>query len=110
MNKTTGPEQSLKIYEIICMIKEKGLDLTISYLKNDKLLWSNPIFEKEKVKIEEENNFIVCPYELSEGVLVCRKCNCRKIYSFSKQTRSMDEPTTVFALCSVCGYKWCEGS
>lgn len=118
INKTNGSDQSLKIYEILCMLdtpdntlsKKEKLNKVILYLKKDQLLWSHPNFDKEKKKIEEENDFMVCPYEISEGVLVCGKCGCRKIFSFSKQTRSMDEPTTVFALCSECGKKWCEGS
>jgi DNA-directed RNA polymerase subunit M/transcription elongation factor TFIIS len=116
MKKTNGPNQVLKIYEILCMIndpkneREDKLSKAIEYLKNDQLLWSNPTFDVEKKKIEEENDFMVCPYEISEGVLTCGKCGCKKIFSFSKQTRSMDEPTTVFALCSECGNKWCEGS
>lgn len=116
MKKTNGPGQVLKIYEILCMINdprnegEDKLSQAIEYLKKDQLLWSHPTFDIEKKKIEEENDFMVCPYEISEGVLTCGKCRCKKIFSFSKQTRSMDEPTTVFALCSECGNKWCEGS
>ena len=117
LKKTDGPDQTLKIYEILCMInnpkydgKEDKLLMAVEYLKKDRLLWGHPSFDNEKKKIEEENDFMVCPYEISEGVLKCSKCGCRKIFSFSKQTRSMDEPTTVFALCSECGNKWCEGS
>lgn len=116
LRKTNGENQALKIYELICMLvnpknkKENKSDVVVSYLKDDKLLWSHPTFDVEKKKIDEENDFMVNPYEISEGVLTCRKCGCEKIFSFSKQTRSMDEPTTVFGLCSKCGHKWCEGS
>jgi DNA-directed RNA polymerase subunit M/transcription elongation factor TFIIS len=130
LKKTNGSEQRLKIYELLCIINnpnsenrdysEEGGDeekkmlenmsKAISYLKKNKLLWSHDSFSKEQKKIEEENDFMVCPYEISEGVLTCKKCKCRKIFSYTKQTRSMDEPTTVFAFCSECGFKWCEGS
>jgi DNA-directed RNA polymerase subunit M/transcription elongation factor TFIIS len=118
LKKTNGPNQTLKIYEILCMINdpnntsEDKLSLAITYLKKDCLLWSHPTFDMEKKKIDEENDFIECPYDVAEGVLKCGKCGCKKIFSFSKQTRSMDEPTTVFARCSnkECGHKWCEGS
>jgi len=108
LKKTEGPDQELKIYELICLIQSKKE--WIHLLKNDQLLWLNSLFDDERKKIEEENDFMVCPYEISEGVLTCGKCGCKKIFSFSKQTRSMDEPTTVFGLCSQCGHKWCEGS
>jgi DNA-directed RNA polymerase subunit M/transcription elongation factor TFIIS len=117
VRKTCGPDQKQKIYEILCLInnpenknKFEGLNRSIDYLKNNKLLWLNPTFDNERKKVEEENDFMVCPYEISEGVLECGKCGCKKIFSFSKQTRSMDEPTTVFGLCSECGHKWHEGS
>lgn len=116
LKKTSGLDQALKIYQILCMIEDPSepqkdvLQKVIMYLKNDQLLWSNPTFDDAKLKIEEENEFMVCPYELSEGVLECGQCGSKKIFSFTKQTRSMDEPTTVFALCSECGKKWSEGS
>ena len=116
MRKTNGPDQAIKIYEILCMMNnpeyddEENLSQTINFLKNDELLWLNPIFEIERQKMNEENDFMVCPYEISEGVLTCSKCGCKKIFSFSKQTRSIDEPATVFARCSECGHRWSEGS
>ncbi len=116
LRKTNGPEQSLKIYEILCMmndpeyVDEENLSRVKDFLRNDKLLWSHPIFEVESQKMIEENDFMICPYELSEGVLKCAKCGCQKIFSFSKQTRSIDEPTTIFARCSECGHRWNEGS
>lgn len=116
LKKTNDPDQRIKIYEILCMINNPNNDLTsdenlsniIALIKNNQLLWSNSFFEKEKLKLEEENDFILCPYELSDGVLTCQKCESQKIFSFSKQTRSMDEPTTIFAFCSNCKNKWCE--
>ncbi|CCV02278.1 Putative transcription elongation factor TFIIS [Invertebrate iridescent virus 30] len=117
IKKIKGPNQTLKLYEILCMLNnpnanENKLEQIIQYIKNDTLLWSNPAFDKERKKVEEENDFNVCPYEISEGVLQCKKCGCKKIFSFTKQTRSIDEPTTVFAMCSnkECNNKWCEGS
>jgi DNA-directed RNA polymerase subunit M/transcription elongation factor TFIIS len=109
-------DQLLKIYEIMCILstedRTRRVDILLDYLNNDKLLWAHPIFDEERKRIVEENDFMTQPYEISEGVLQCAKCHCRKIFSFSKQTRSADEPTTVFALCSNtnCNHRWCEGS
>ncbi|AHL67538.1 hypothetical protein DH26_gp043 [Chloriridovirus anopheles1] len=111
LNKTSGPDQHKKIYELMCMLHQtKDLSRVLPHLKTNQLIWKKEVFEEEIAKEEEENNFMVSPYEISEGVLECRKCGCKQIFSFSKQTRSADEPTTVFALCSKCGHKWCEGS
>lgn len=114
IRKTYGPEQTLKIYEILCLIKDPTIpsknkfSQVIDYIKTHQTIWNDSTFNKEKIKIEEENDFMVCPYEISDGIFTCSLCGCKKIFSFSKQTRSIDEPTTVFALCSECGHKWCE--
>ena len=114
LRKTSGTDQKMKIYQILCILENPSLDSRIQIvnesLKSDSLMWNHSIFQKERAKIDEENEFITCPYELSDGVLQCKKCGCCKIFSFSKQTRSIDEPMTVFARCSKCCHKWCEGS
>jgi DNA-directed RNA polymerase subunit M/transcription elongation factor TFIIS len=88
--------------------KRDNLDKTLNKLKHRDLIWSSDIFSEEKAKVEEENDFMVNPYEMSEGVLKCRKCECKFIFSFTKQTRSADEPMTTFARCSNCGHRWKE--
>jgi DNA-directed RNA polymerase subunit M/transcription elongation factor TFIIS len=109
LDKTRGRNQSIKIYEMMCTIKKMGgLDKAVDILKKDQLLWSNFTFQLEKRKIDEEDDFLTQPYEVSEGVLTCGACSSKKIFSYSKQTRSSDEPMTVFAQCSQCGNKWRE--
>ena len=41
-----------------------------------------------------------------EGLLQCGKCKSKKTTYSSMQTRSADEPMTVFALCLACGNRW----
>jgi transcription elongation factor S-II len=41
-----------------------------------------------------------------EGTLICGKCKGRNTEYTQKQTRSADEPMTVFALCNDCGHRW----
>lgn len=53
----------------------------------------------------EQDDFLVNPFELTEGVLVCT-CGNRRVFSYSKQTRGSDEPMTTFAQCSKCNKKW----
>jgi DNA-directed RNA polymerase subunit M/transcription elongation factor TFIIS len=57
-------------------------------------------------KIEEHDGFLVKPFEVDEGVLECGKCGSNKTISYTKQTRSGDESTSVFALCYHCNNKW----
>lgn len=42
------------------------------------------------------------------GEFVCRKCKGTKCTHYSMQTRSSDEPMTVFVCCLTCGKRWRE--
>jgi len=83
------------IYEMLFKDVEKYQDV-----------WNLPNFLKFRLEDEEFNKFIITPIEVVEGILQCLKCKSNKIFSFSKQTRSGDEPTSVFAKCSNCHHKW----
>lgn len=41
-----------------------------------------------------------------EGMLTCRKCKSKKTTFMEIQTRSADEPMTVFATCLACQHRW----
>ena len=48
---------------------------------------------------------------VEEGFLTCARCKKNKVYSkntkyIAVQTRSADEPSTIFASCKTCGHKW----
>jgi DNA-directed RNA polymerase subunit M/transcription elongation factor TFIIS len=45
--------------------------------------------------------------ERSQGFLTCKKCKSKDAIKIDqKQTRSADEPMTLFAQCEDCGYQW----
>lgn len=74
-------------------------------IKNQKIGWSHSMYETAAAVLAEQDDFIQHPFQVEEGVLEC-KCGSRKVYSFSKQTRSADEPMTTYAECVTCGSKW----
>ena len=124
-NKTSGETESPKIHKKIykALIKCKGdplqniyciaydlkrgisTDKILSCLKDKKILWKDPSFNNYKQKIQEQDEFIENPFEVEEGVLECR-CGSKRVFSYSKQTRSSDEPCTVFAQCMACKKQW----
>ena len=75
-------------------------------IKNNHYIWDNPFFNNIRNSLIEQDNFIISPFEIDEGVLQCDKCGSRKTFSYTKQTRSGDESTTVFAVCANCNAKW----
>jgi DNA-directed RNA polymerase subunit M/transcription elongation factor TFIIS len=61
--------------------------------------------EKEENKIKEL--IAISKSERSKGFLACRSCKSMDSVKIDqKQTRSSDEPMTLFALCESCGFQW----
>jgi DNA-directed RNA polymerase subunit M/transcription elongation factor TFIIS len=101
-------EEYLRIsYEVVEMINQKvKLKIIINKIKTKQIGIFSDDFKDIKQKIDEEESFIIKPFEIEEGVLECGKCGSKKTYSYTKQTRSGDESTTVFAVCCNCNNKW----
>ena len=75
-------------------------------LGRNEYLDNTQVYENFRKKVDEHDSFLVKPFEVEEGVLECGKCNSNKTLSYTKQTRSGDESTSVFAVCYNCNNKW----
>jgi len=107
--QSNGVEDVYKniIYEVLLYIKQGNkLPEIVKELKQSKVYWNHPALADVRIKQEEQDEFIVNPFQVEEGVLKCPKCSQSKTFSYSKQTRSADEPMTTFATCMNCKYKW----
>lgn len=95
------------IYQILNNEEElnKIVDIETFKIEIEKMGWNCSIYEDIREKIEEQDNFLIKPFEVEEGVLECR-CGSKKVFSYSKQVRSCDEGTTVFASCTECKATW----
>ena len=71
-----------------------------------KLGWNHKQFQNHKKIQQEQDDYILNPFEVEEGVVQCPKCKSFKVFSVAVQTRSADEPTTTMAQCTQCKYKW----
>ena len=60
--------------------------------------------EAEKTKVDEM--LAAGRKERSAGFIKCSKCKSAEVDVEQKQTRSADEPMTLFALCTNCGSRW----
>tara|TARA_Y100001970_G_C14124169_1_gene797991 strand:+ start:426 stop:830 length:405 start_codon:yes stop_codon:yes gene_type:complete len=95
------------LYEVVIDLSKKiDLKSILSKIKNNQYAWKHNNFLNIQNEIKEHDNFILCPFEVDEGVLECNKCGSKKTFSYSKQTRSGDESTTVFATCVICKSSW----
>ena len=94
------------IFQIIGdVINGDKLNEIFGRLKNGKTGWYHPVFINAKNHIDEQDDFIEHPFEVEEGVIEC-KCGSKKVFSYSKQVRSADEPMSTFAHCVKCNAKW----
>ena len=63
-------------------------------------------FSSIRQSFREEEDFIMNPPIIEEGVIECKKCKSKRTFSFNKQTRSSDEAVTVFVRCVDCGIQF----
>jgi len=95
------------IYEIINIISKRNVKLEniLSTIKKGKLFWNNDFFQ-DMIDLEiEQDNFLIKPFEIEEGVLECR-CGSKRVYSYQKQSRAADESSSTYATCVACNAKW----
>lgn len=57
-------------------------------------------------KIKRDANKYVTKIEASTDMFTCRKCKSKKCTYYELQTRSADEPATIFITCLDCGKNW----
>ena len=89
------------------IIMKKSLKKIYKQLQDGKYSFETDDFEKIRIDRKEQDDFVENPFEVSEGVLVC-KCGSNKTISYPLQTRSGDEKTSVYVCCAQCGKKWVE--
>jgi DNA-directed RNA polymerase subunit M/transcription elongation factor TFIIS len=96
----------LNIYDVLSDINS-GTKLAniLKKIKSKKIGFKNEAFKDYIFEEEEQDNFIIKPFEIEEGVLEC-KCGSKRVYSYSKQSRSADEPMSTYAECMSCKKKW----
>ena len=98
------------MYQIVGDILSKKIDINtiIENIKNNNIEWDHHEFKEWADRIAEQNDFIQNPFEVEEGVFQCKACGSRRVYSYTRQDRSCDEGTSVYAQCVACKTKWRE--
>ncbi len=99
-------EYKAVLYQVVGdVINGKCTDEIIEGLSKEYTGWKHKSFDSMKMRQDEQDEFIQNPFEVEEGVLECR-CGSKRVYSYQKQTRGSDEPSTTFAECVACKSKW----
>ena len=95
------------LYQVVGdIINKKPIKDVLKTIKIGKVGINHEVFDDIKHLISEQDDFIVNPFEVEEGVTQCKKCESNRVFTYSKQVRSCDEPMTTFAQCVKCKSKW----
>lgn len=90
--------QKCALYDILC-----GSDFKTS-MKERHFLFDHPVYNEIKIRIKEQEDFLMNPIEVEDSIIECHRCHSKKTISYAKQTRASDEGTTVFVSCTKCHF------
>ena len=72
-------------------------------------LWPNGPYAKtmeDRIVKEMQKAYLANEAKNQEGFFTCNRCKSKKTTYYELQTRSADEPMTVFVTCHNCGKHW----
>lgn len=103
----TEVETDEKVYNHIKGILEELEDTeTLIVNKRERLYWSFPQTQKNMLNVYFELYQTRKISKGVEGLFKCIQCKSSNTKYTSKQTRSADEPMTIFVTCQDCGKMW----
>jgi transcription elongation factor S-II len=92
--------------ELVNQLKTKQISLksfsTMTHQEMCPELWRKRI----ENKIKRDNSKLTTNIEASTDMFTCKKCRSKKCTYYEMQTRSADEPATIFITCLDCGKNW----
>jgi DNA-directed RNA polymerase subunit M/transcription elongation factor TFIIS len=93
------------MYQVVNDLTPQNMSEILSDIKEGRYGWNHKSLSVYRDIEYEQDAFIIQPFEIIEGIVDC-KCGSKRVYSFSKQTRSGDESITTFNECLMCKSKW----
>jgi DNA-directed RNA polymerase subunit M/transcription elongation factor TFIIS len=107
------------VYEVVNMLNELNYEQVYNFLSTDwetvfgsmhnirrKIIFDNPLMAPARDKFQLDMEIFRTRVDVTKGAVDCRKCGSEETISMEKQTRSADEPTSVYVFCTQCKHKW----
>lgn len=97
---------NLKNDELLNQIKNKDLaPQTFAFMTHQEM---NPQHWRSLIeqKIKRDANKFTNNIQASTDMFTCKKCKSKRCTYYELQTRSADEPATIFVTCLDCGKNW----
>lgn len=100
------------VKEVISLYMKNGLDFTVQFLNgcknNEHIFWESPEMSEARESLAHEASVYQTQEQGVKGVGKCKYCPSTELAYATKQTRSGDEPQTIFVQCTMCRKKWRE--
>lgn len=97
---------NLKNNELLEQLKSGEITVqSVAFMTHQELnpaRWSTLIEQK----IKRDANKFTINVQASTDMFTCKKCRSKKCTYYELQTRSADEPATIFVTCLDCGKHW----
>lgn len=88
------------------LVLEKKIPIEDLCGKTDKDIFPEKWEESMKKLKYEDKVRLESSLKSNSSTAKCYKCGQKNVFVKNKQTRSLDEPETIFYLCLTCGNKW----
>ena len=97
---------NLKNDKLLNQIKKNEITVqTLAFMTHQEMdsdLWKDLIEQK----VKRDANKYTSKVQASTDMFTCRKCKSKRCTYYELQTRSADEPATIFVTCLDCGKNW----
>ncbi len=97
---------NLKNDKLLNQIKKNEITVqNLAFMTHQEMnseLWKDLIEQK----VKRDANKYTSKVQASTDMFTCRKCKSKRCTYYELQTRSADEPATIFVTCLDCGKNW----
>lgn len=92
--------------ELVNQLKTKSITLKSFATMTHQEMWPELWRLRIENKMKRDKSRFTTNIEASTDMFTCRKCRSKKCTYYEMQTRSADEPATIFITCLDCGKNW----
>jgi DNA-directed RNA polymerase subunit M/transcription elongation factor TFIIS len=103
------PESPVGNYRLMKRVKDGEFDISAIPTLTSYEMFPEKWFEFKDKLLQREQKILEGNKSRATDQFKCRRCNKRECTYYELQTRSADEPMTIFITCLNCGKEWRQG-
>jgi len=106
-------QNKARLMDVRALVRRDGFASTLAFLQTlpdtESITTETPLLEPVRQRQQMEDEMVERKEDVTESEYTCAACKSKRIARRLKQTRSADEPATVFLRCTACSNRWREG-